>query len=410
MPQNLSPARPVRRRRVFYFSGFDPQGPSHYHALYRTESAKQAIVSGFEVEVSARRRLGEHVTGWSVDALWGHERTHTEFEFMRWDDLVRHHWPRGRWALLRSTVQASVSLWRNGVMWQTLRTSWPAFLAVALPGALVAGLVLGSLGLCALAWALTQFGHPVSAVAALLVGLSLLAWLGRRAEARTHMAWLMRSLAFIVRQGRGQAADLEARLDRFAEHLSSALDDQDCDEWLIVGHSSGAMLAVSTLARALARRQSIPIGSPSHGGLSLLTLGQCMPMLSYQPEASAFRAELARVALDARVQWIDFGAPPDGCCFALADPTWVCGDVVPGERRPKLLSPRFASLFSPAAYRKLKVDRYRCHFQYLMAGELAGDYDYFAVTSGPQRLADRFASTPTIRGFVQFQRFGGPRP
>ena len=33
-------ARVVRRRSVFYFSGFDPQGASHYHALYRDEALK----------------------------------------------------------------------------------------------------------------------------------------------------------------------------------------------------------------------------------------------------------------------------------------------------------------------------------------------------------------------------------
>ncbi|MEO1612631.1 MAG: hypothetical protein AAFU55_09840, partial [Pseudomonadota bacterium] len=42
----------VRRRRVYYISGYDPQGPRRYYQLYRTESVKQAEISGYEIDVS----------------------------------------------------------------------------------------------------------------------------------------------------------------------------------------------------------------------------------------------------------------------------------------------------------------------------------------------------------------------
>ena len=45
-----APAR-VRRRRVYYISGFDPQGPRRYHQLYRSESQTQAEISGYEIDV-----------------------------------------------------------------------------------------------------------------------------------------------------------------------------------------------------------------------------------------------------------------------------------------------------------------------------------------------------------------------
>ena len=49
-------ARTVRRRHVFYLSGFDPKGASYYHALYRAEAAQQAEVNGHTIEVSPRHR------------------------------------------------------------------------------------------------------------------------------------------------------------------------------------------------------------------------------------------------------------------------------------------------------------------------------------------------------------------
>ena len=112
--------------------------------------------------------------------------------------------------------------------------------------------------------------------------------------------------------------------------------------------------------------------------ISLLTLGECIPMLSYQPEARRFRAELEAIGVSDALAWIDFTAPPDGCCFALVDPTAVCEgrSSIAHWRAPKRLSPRFAQLFPPSRYERIRRDKYRCHFQYLMAGELPGVYDF----------------------------------
>jgi hypothetical protein len=135
--------------------------------------------------------------------------------------------------------------------------------------------------------------------------------------------------------------------------------------------------------------------------------------LSYQPEAAAFRSELAALRHARSLVWIDMTAPPDGCCFALMDPTEVCLDGQAGpdlhSGGPKRLSPRFAQSFSPGRYRAIKRDKYRCHFQYLMATELPAEFDYFSVTAGQTRLANRFAARPGVIRFTDFQCFGGPR-
>ena len=67
--------------------------------------------------------------------------------------------------------------------------------------------------------------------------------------------------------------------------------------------------------------------------------------------------------------------------------------------QPKLISARFIKLFSAEGYRNIKRNFIRGHFQYLMAAELAGDYDYFAITAGPLRLADRYAGFDSVTGF-----------
>jgi hypothetical protein len=412
-PAATTPPAPgsVGRRHVLYVSGFDPQGPGHYHSLYAEQAAAQARVTGERIEVGARKRQGSNAA-WDVRWLSrdGATAVETRYEFLRWDDIVRQHWPRGQARLLSLTLATTGRMLRNGSLWRILQTSWPAFVALVAPAFLILAVTVGVLviGACAVwAW---RANHPWLAAAGAPALLALVWLLARRAQAKVQMAWLMRSASVILQQARGHLPTLEARLDDFASRLIDLAEMPDVDEVLVVGHSSGAMLAVSVMARALAREPAL---LEKRAAVALLTLGHCVPVLSYQPEATRFRSELARMRQAPQLTWVDFTAPPDGCCFALMDPTEVCLDGLPEGAKdlgagPKRLSPRFAQAFSPAGYRSVRRDKYRCHFQYLMATELPAAYDYFSVTAGPIRLVDRFAGQSSVTGFREFQCFGGP--
>ena len=41
----------------------------------------------------------------------------------------------------------------------------------------------------------------------------------------------------------------------------------------------------------------------------------------------------------------------------------------------------------------------RAHFQYIMAAEIAGSYDYFQITAGNMRLWDRYAGQASVTDF-----------
>ena len=401
----------VRRRHVLYLSGFDPQGPGHYHALYAEEAALQAKVSGVRIDVGPRQRDGSNAA-WDVHWQGGEDEAEvdTRYEFLRWDDIVRLHWPRGQWRLLQVTLSTTARIVANGSLWRIWQTSWPAFVALAAPAGLIALVVLATTGIALAASGVWLIGQPGVAVAGAVTLGVLLFTFARRAQAKVQMAWLMRSASVVLQQGRGQLPALERRLDVFAARLVERARAEDVDEVLVVGHSSGAMLAASVVARALALDASL---FGRDGRVALLTLGHCIPLLSYQPEAAAFRRELAGLRATSDLVWLDFTAPPDGCCFALVDPTEVCQDGLPDAARtdggPKRLSPRFAHSFSPERYRSIRRDKYRCHFQYLMATERPAAFDYFSVSAGPMRLIDRFAALPSVAGFRDFQCFGGPR-
>lgn len=432
--------RSVRRRHVLFISGFDPQGPARYHAMFRDEGQRQAEVGAYRLSIGPRRRSGPHRSAWQVDfaraagsrvqspveerarfatdaASSGYSmapsmapdpaqgpppdgdadvQSTSTVEFLRWDDLVRAHWPkpgpRLAWLALRNLVR----MMRNGVFTRAWRTTWPAAVALFLPGMLIAAWCVLAVSTATTLWAIWAGQLPRPWLLLPLAALGALAlatiWSWRRAQ----MGWLTRSTHMVLAQARGRYTGLDDRIDEFAAHLRSLARDSTIDELMVVGHSSGCMLALSTVARAFPASENGERTAPEH--LSLLTLGQCIPLLSFQPEAAGFRREIETAAVATAGRWVDITAPPDACCAALVDPTDVCtkGHVIP---RPKLVSPRFATLFAPDRYAKLKQDRRKLHFQYLSASELRGEYDYFLTVCGPTELPMRYANARDISGY-----------
>jgi hypothetical protein len=68
-----------------------------------------------------------------------------------------------------------------------------------------------------------------------------------------------------------------------------------------------------------------------------------------------------------------------------------------------LLNARFAKLFRPETYAVLRRQFQRAHFQYLMACEIPGDYDYFLITAGNKTLGERFRHLKSVEGFNRFR-------
>ena len=406
----------VRRRTVFYIGGFDPKGAAHYHALYRDEAAKQASVSGLHVNVGKRQKSVCGNAFWQLEAPGPEGVVHSRYEVMRWDDIVRQHWPRNQARLVWDMLTTTALNLHTGALWRMFKLSWPPVVALVAPVALLLAVLLGA---PLLAWgvlaALQTAGALWSAFgASATLGAAL--WAGLKLQQKYSMLWMMRSYAFTAQQAQGRVPALDERLAEHARTLLEAIASGDNDEVLLVAHSSGSIMAATVLAKALQIDPTLGrVGGHATTGstvttvttvttVSLLTLGQWIPLLGCLPQADGFRADLQRLASAEGVDWVDFAAPPDGCCFALVDPIAACGVVpaVPHPDRPKLMSPRFAEMFDSATYAALRRDRFRIHFQYLMASERAVPYDFFAITAGSQTLAQRFADSPSVTDFSGF--------
>lgn len=404
VPTSKQP-RQVRQRSVFYLSGFDPKGAAHYHAMYRTEAALQAQVSGMAMEVGLRRKTACGNSFWTVSATPPEGPVKTRYVFLRWDDIVREHWPRSRIRLITDLLCTTWLNLRTGTLWHMFKLSWPPAVALFAPFSLLCAVLLGTPLLAAMVvWLIPPIDGWVRTVVATTTVTALWLAIALVLEKKYGMAWLLRSYAFTALQAGGRALQIDARLEQHAESLLHGINNCADDEVLIVGHSSGSMMAASVLAKALSRDPLLGTRGPV---VSLLTLGQCMPMLGSLPQAHAFRGDLQRLANATAIDWLDFSAPPDGCCFALTDPLAACGirNEKGHKNRPKLLSPRFAEMFGSAQYTAIKRDKLRMHFQYLMAGSTAASYDFFAITGGSSTLSDRYMADASVKNYKGLQVF-----
>ena len=377
--------RRVRRRTVFYVEGYDPRGPSHYHALYRDEAAKQSAVNGLAITVGPRRRPDAISAAWSVTT----PVTETDYVFLRYDDLMRARWSRTNLGVFTDFMRYGWAFLRRGVYANMVRHSWPICIFMSLAPALVVIAALLSVIAAAVAGTLT---HWMAGVVLFPVVMAALVMLRPWLEPRMDAFWLGRIGIFTAELGAGKTPAMEERIDAFGARIAAEAIKGDAEEILVIGHSVGSFIGISAVARALRQLDGW------HGEIAVMTVGHAIPILGVQPGAQTLRDELRAVASEPRVTWLDFSAASDVLCYVATDPLEACGLEQPDPQTPKprLMSPRYPKLFRPATYKAMKRDFYRHHFQYLMAAELPGDYDYFLITAGDLTLAQRFADRPGI--------------
>lgn len=372
----------VRRRRVFYIPGYDPIPPRRYRELYRKESAAQATISGYEIKVLQAKAQARF--GWNVSARLEGAEVESALEVLVWSDIVKGSMDQGIWATYAQLIRTATIYTGTGALFRLMRLRKGPVIAALYP----VGFLLVQLGIALLAaWGLGRvlaLWQPWAAWGGLMVVPFILEWF-RRLDGRFFAYYLMHDYAYSARYLGANPPELEARMAEFAAEIAQAMRG-DCDEVLVVGHSSGAHLGVSILADLIRGGQA-----PDRGPvLSFLSLGQVVPMVSFLPRAHRLRADLAYLSARDEVTWVDVTAPGDGCAFALCDPVAVSGVAPQDKRWPLVISAAFTQTLSPERWRALRWRFFRLHFQYLCAFDRPKDYDYFRITAGPLTLADRF--------------------
>jgi len=393
----------VARRLVFYIPGYDPEARSRYRLLFVRELGLRTKRFG-----EAKREIGRAslsadglVQSWTVKAHPQTQGAETRYEVLLWDDIVLRDAARSKFAsaglLLAGTGHALLA----GKLFTFYRLNWKYGNVILYPFVLLLllGMVAALVAMSVHAHLGTGYAHSLglpawlSIPAGILAGLAMIKACERLLD-RAYFWQLLNDWIFNWQHGQGWRRDYERRLDAFAEHVLARLAAPDIiggvpDEVMIVGHSSGALTAVEVAARLLARTSDLGEDVPN---LSLLTLGSGLPLVALQPRATRLRAEIARLVTSRRIVWTDYAAPQDWMNFPGFNPVHDLDLKLGAADRianPVLRSPRFRDIIEPATYARVRFRPFRMHFQFLMANDLRGDYDFFDLTLGHQRLRDR---------------------
>ena len=382
-----NPPQGVKKRHMFYIPGYDPMLPRRYRELYRSEGTLQAEISDYHLHLGPKQIQSKNY-GWAVDTEIDGRKTHTDVEFLKWSDIVQESMDKdipGTYLLMARTAWEYIG---SGALFRLMRLRIGPILAALYP---VMMLLVQLFIAVSIGGALMWIGaHYVHWLVGLLIGgvvfVGILKWFKSK-DAQLFAYYLMHDYGFSAQHKGENPPELEARMAEFVQRISEVLRS-DVDEVLIVGHSSGAHLAVSILSDVI-RQGGMETAGPA---LSLLTLGQVIPMVSFLPKAARLRGDLHFLSQQACLTWVDVSAPSDGANFALCDPVAVSG-VAPkqGKLHPLVISAAFSQTLLPETYNKIKKKFFRLHFQYLCAFDRPDIYDYFKVTGGPETLARRFA-------------------
>ncbi|MDR7038336.1 pimeloyl-ACP methyl ester carboxylesterase [Methylobacterium sp. BE186] len=394
--------QPVRRRHVFYIPGYDPEGRSRYRFLFVRELNRHARRFGGERRAVSEARLSPDglVQSWRVEAPQGGEGAETAYDVLLWDDLVARDFARSRILSVALLVAGTLHSLLIGLLFRFYRLNWKYGNVILYPFAMVVLLTLLSvfLGTMVHAHLGDWFGHSIGLPIYLSLPLGVAAgivWIkGIEAFLNRIFFWqLLNDWVFNWQHGQGWRPDYEHRLAAFADIVLARLAEraeagEAVDEVMIVGHSSGALTAVEVAARLFARDPRLGAEGPA---LSLVTLGSGLPLVALQPRARRLRAEVESLVTQPHLVWCDFQAPQDWMNFPGFNPVRHLALDLRGRpvANPLIRSARFREILSPETYARVRLRPFRMHFQFLLANERGGPYDFFAMTLGPQALRER---------------------
>ena len=378
----------IQHRHVFYVSGFDPRGAAFYHRTFKEESVKQSHLNGIEVKVEPRKKYSNFSQVWKVEAQDQGKKVETQYEFLRWDDIVRKHWVKSLLSIFIDFVYVSWVFITTG----TLKRLAEASRTPAITGLYPAVFIAVSGVLAILLWFATIVIFTAFQLSWLgwIIGFALFVALIIFAKIwgdSINVFWLLRIYAFTSRWASGEMKELDDRIDVFVERIVAVLKSNEQDEVILIGHSVGSMLTVAIAARVTEKLDQEQVKQ----SLNMITLGECIPLLSLLPKATFIRKDLSRLSCTDKIHWVDYTSPADGACFPLVDPIKVSVSKESYCHSPVLLSARFHTLFKVDYYQQIRKNFYHMHFLYLMSNDHIGQYDYFAMTAGKQSLKARIA-------------------
>lgn len=362
----------MTERDVFYIAGYDPKGYRYYYALFKKNLNEYQKTFHFKATVSKSDTSGDFPF-WEVQS----HNAKTKYTFLAWNDIVKKNWSQSYKDALMDcysffriyTITGLFIKFGKESIYQLITGFYPFFYVLF---SLLFSLALGTGGFFLLkSYIHFSIAFVFALVLAFFVNQFLFSY-GRKLA----VFWIARICAFCATWRVKRRGELEERMQIFSQKIFTQLKEKQNEvdyELILVAHSVGCVLCIEVLAGIL--RKCIEDGI-DYSRLKILTLGECIPLVSYQKKAVDFRKNLEFVA-GFDLKWYDFTSIIDGACFPQVDFIKTSGVVAERHFGPKFYATKFYTLYEKEHYKKIKRDKNKAHFLYLMSNELEGVYDFF---------------------------------
>jgi len=377
----------VRRRQVLYVEGYDPRGAEAYYQLFQRSCDRFAKAWPVDVTLDPFAIDSDDFAHWSLSTKSASWRVVTRYDFLRLERHIRADMNRPAAQEIVRGLGWLIDDVVSGTMWRIFRSSWRF------------GVHLLSIQLLLLIW--LALATAIGVAATLVVGgleeplmLGIAAGLAAATAAllvlkplahRWFVGQITSCWATLRRFGRGRPTWLDHAIEAGARRLVAAGAANDTDELVLVGHSTGSVIAAAIMERALALDPDL---GRRRARLVLLTLGAVMPAVALHPAANRMRDIIRRLASEPSVAWIECQSRKDVMNFEGLDPVAGVGVHVEKRHNPLLWSVRFKEMVTPEYYQRLRWSFFRMHFQYINAGDRRTAHDYILLIAGPVALAD----------------------
>jgi hypothetical protein len=379
-----APAAGIRRRRVIYVEGYDPQGAEGYYRLFARSFARFLKVWPLAARLSELEIESQDFAHWTIEAASPNWQVATRYDFLRQEHIIRPNMAGPLWRQIPRALGWAVDYVGSGAIFRVLRAS-PYFglvllyfqlMLIAWMGLSVAGGWLAALALSEMLGLPTLIAALLGAGAAVVIFVLL-----RRLADRWFVVQINNHWPYLCEFARGEPTCFDPPIEAGARRVIAAIDANDADEVVVVGHSGGGALAPAVLARALELDRDVGRRGPP---LILLTLGSIAPGAALHPKAERLRAIFARLAVEPSITWIDSQSRADVMNFWDFDPVEGVGARVEGRRcNPLIWKVRFGDMLSRRFYWRIRFNFFRLHYQFIMASDRRAPYDYFLLVTSP---------------------------
>ncbi|MDA8869992.1 lipase [Rhizobiaceae bacterium] len=375
----------MTRRAVFYIGGYDPKSPEAFFERLDREADRFAGVWDVELHTGEMTRLDPHTTVESFTAsgtLSGREwRCETDFHFVCLDDIVLRDFERPFLKRLARYLVTFADYTASGTGYAFLRHAWRFFIYFMYP---FVALLLAVIVSAAMAHLIYSTGVALAWLAAPFVFLMTFSALAQMQMKRRYVFHLMDLWSFSRDFVHRSRSDIDVKLDAVSVRLSDAIESDDYDECLLVGHSTGGALILNLMGRSLARGTR-----PSDHAtvVSVLTVGSTALKVGLHPAAGWFRDQVAAIVAEPGIDWVEYQCRSDLINFYRTQPAQLMG--VEDAHKPTVNFIRLRDMLDPATYRRVRGNFFAMHYRFVFGNSNRYHYDFPAICFGPAPLAAR---------------------